>query len=179
MRQAPEGFILPDFGDTAEQKLSEGLPIQHVGAPSGPAGPRKFVLLCSKGNLDMAYPGLLLANAAAGKGIETHIFFTFWGLDIVNKKTNIDLKFKMVGNTAVHIPELGYLRPGLEHVSMPQALGRIPGMTAMATKIMKKQIADLEVPTVPQFLDLLEAEMQPSVKGAVSATDFIELRDGA
>jgi peroxiredoxin family protein len=26
----------------------------------------------------MAYPGLVLANAALGEGVETHLFFTFW-----------------------------------------------------------------------------------------------------
>ncbi|AXV04763.1 NADH dehydrogenase [Euzebya pacifica] len=39
---------------------------------------RKLVIICSKGSLDMAYPGLVLANAALGEGIETHLFFTFW-----------------------------------------------------------------------------------------------------
>jgi hypothetical protein len=40
---------------------------------------RKLAIICSKGNLDMAYPGLVLANAALGEGVETHLFFTFWG----------------------------------------------------------------------------------------------------
>ena len=69
-------------------------------------------------------PGLLttraatvLANAALGEGVETHLFFTFWGFDMINKKTMDDLKFTMLGNTATH---------------MPQGLGGIPGMTAMA-----------------------------------------------
>ncbi|HSO51112.1 MAG TPA: DsrE/DsrF/DrsH-like family protein, partial [Acidimicrobiia bacterium] len=48
---------------------------------------RKLAIICSKGSLDMAYPGLVLANAALGEGIETHIFFTFWGFDMINKET--------------------------------------------------------------------------------------------
>ena len=63
----------------------------------------------------MAYPGLILANAALGEGVETHLFFTFWGFDMINKKTMGDLKFTMLGNTATH---------------MPQGLGGLPGMTA-------------------------------------------------
>ncbi|WP_235521100.1 DsrE/DsrF/DrsH-like family protein [Cellulomonas sp. Leaf395] len=66
----------------------------------------------------MAYPGLILANAALGEGVETHLFFTFWGLDIITKATMADLKFKMLGNTATH---------------MPLGLGGLPGMTHMAT----------------------------------------------
>ena len=76
---------------------------------------RKLAIICSKGNLDMAYPGLILANAALGEGVETHLFFTFWGFDMINKKTMGDLKFTPLGNTATH---------------MPQGLGGLPGMTA-------------------------------------------------
>ena len=49
-----------------------------------------------------------------------------------------DLKFTMLGNTATH---------------MPQGLGGLPGMTAMATRQMRKSIADLGVPDVPEFLE--------------------------
>ena len=86
----------------------------------------------------MAYPGLILANAALGEGVETHLFFTFWGFDMITKKTMDDLKFTMLGNTATHLP---------------QGLGGLPGMTAMATHQMKKSIADLGVPEVPEFLE--------------------------
>src|SRR6188508_386726 len=103
----------------------------------GEGAGRKLAIICSKGNLDMAYPGLILANAALGEGVETHLFFTFWGLDIITKATMDDLKFTMLGNTATH---------------MPQGLGGLPGMTAVATAKMKKAIADLDVPEVPEFL---------------------------
>ena len=162
-------------------------------------GERKLCIICSKGNLDMAYPGLILANAALGEGIETHLFFTFWGFDIINKATMADLKFTMVGNTAMHMPQLAALRPSLGTMSMPQVLGGVPGMTAMATKMMKQQIADLGVPTVPEMLDhivgmggqlwgcqmsfdmmkLTEEDLHDGVKAVISATDFIELSAGA
>ena len=58
---------------------------------------RTLAIICSKGNLDMVYPGLILANAALGEGVETHLFFTFWGLDIITKATMDDLKFTMLG----------------------------------------------------------------------------------
>ena len=197
MRTIPEGFIIPDFGDRAAAATATGATEQ--GAAPAPAGPRKMALICSKGNLDMAYPGLILANAAAAEGVETHMFFTFWGLDIVNRKRYKNLKFTMVGNTAMHMPQLGYLRPGLEHRSMPQFLGRIPGMTAIATKMMRKQIRDLEVPDVPDFLDLIaaggvhlygcrmtfdmmkmiEADLHPAVERVITAGDFIDISAGA
>jgi peroxiredoxin family protein len=148
------------------------------------AGGRKLAIICSKGNLDMAYPGLILANAALGEGVETHLFFTFWGLDIITRATMDDLKFTMLGNTATH---------------MPQGLGGLPGMTAMATSRLKKAIADLDVPDVPEFLEqivasgghlwacrlsadmnhLTLAELDEDVEGIISASDFIEKTDGA
>ena len=145
---------------------------------------RKLAIICSKGNLDMAYPGLILANAALGEGVETHLFFTFWGFDMITKSTMGDLKFTMLGNTATH---------------MPQGLGGLPGMTAMATSSCKKSIADLDVPEVPEFLEqivasgghlwacrmsadmnhLTEDDLYDEVEGIISASDFIEMTDGA
>src|SRR3954447_5781496 len=145
---------------------------------------RKLAIICSKANLDMAYPALILANAALGEGGETHVFFTFWGFDMINKKTMGDLKFAMLGNTATHLP---------------QGLGGLPGMTAMATSKLKKAIADLDVPDVPEFLEqivasgghlwacrlsadmnhLTTADLDDDVEGIISASDFIEKTEGA
>ena len=145
---------------------------------------RKLAIICSKGNLDMAYPGLILANAALGEGVETHLFFTFWGFDMITKSRMHDLKFTMLGNTATH---------------MPQGLGGLPGMTAMATHQMKKQIHDIGVPEVPEFLEqivasgghlwacrmsadmmhLTEDDLYDEVEGIISAGDFIEKTEGA
>jgi peroxiredoxin family protein len=145
---------------------------------------RKLAIICSKGNLDMAYPGLILANAALGEGIETHLFFTFWGFEMINRKTMHDLHFTPMGNTATHIPN---------------ALSGLPGMTSMATHMMKKQIAELDVPEVPEFLEqihqsgghlwacrmsadmmkLHEDDLYEGVEGIISASDFMELTDGA
>ncbi len=148
------------------------------------SGPRKIAIICSKGSLDMAYPGLVLANAALGEGIETHMFFTFWGFDIINKKTLDHLQFSPVGNPATH---------------MPTALMGLPGMQAFATHMMKKQIEGLDVPAVPEFLDLItdagghlwacrmsadmmhldEDDLHDEVEGIISASDFMELSKGA
>ncbi len=145
---------------------------------------RRLAIICSKGNLDMAYPGLVLANAALGEGVETHLFFTFWGFDMITKSRMHDLKFTPLGNTATH---------------MPQGLGGLPGMTVMATHMIKKQIAEIGVPTVPEFLEqivasgghlwacrmsadmmhLTEDDLYEAVEGIISAADFIEKTDGA
>lgn len=145
---------------------------------------RKLCIICSKGSLDMAYPGLVLANSALGEGIETHLFFTFWGFDMINRKTMDHLKFTPVGNPATH---------------MPPALMGLPGMTAFATHMMKKQIEGIDVPEVPEFLEMItdagghlwacrmsadmmhleESDLYERVEGIISAADFMELSEGA
>lgn len=198
MADIPEGFILPDFGEG--RTSGAGPDSEGAGtATMTRVGPRKMAFICSKGNLDMAYPAFIMGIAALGEGVEVEIFFTFWGMDIINTKTNADLKFTVSGNTAMHMNDLGHLKPGLEHMSIPQALGNLPGMTGYATRMMKRQMEELEVPTVPEFLDLMvaagakmyacklsfdmmkliEADLHPGVLGVISATDFIEIADGA
>ena len=70
--------VIPDFGDDEEA--------------------RKITFICSKGNLDMAYPALIMANGALSEGVEVDIFFTFWGLDMINKATWEKLQFSMLGH---------------------------------------------------------------------------------
>lgn len=150
---------------------------------------RKLAIICSKGNLDMAYPGLILGNAALGEGVETHLFFTFWGFDMIIKSRMHDLQFSPAGNAAMHLPG--------SDKHMPQALA--PAMTGMATKMLKKQIAELGVPEVPEFLDLITAagghlwacklsadmfhvgmdDLREDVEGIITAADFIEMTTGA
>jgi peroxiredoxin family protein len=145
---------------------------------------RKLAIICSKGSLDMAYPGLVLANAALGEGIETHLFFTFWGFDMSNKETMGHLQFTPLGNPATHMP--------------PMLMG-LPGMTAFATHMMKKQIEGIDIPDVPEFLEMItdagghlwacrmsadmmhidETDLYDRVEGIISATDFMELSEGA
>jgi peroxiredoxin family protein len=145
---------------------------------------RKLCIICSKGSLDMAYPGLVLANAALGEGIETHLFFTFWGFDIINKETMGHLQFTPLGNPATHMPPL---------------LMGLPGMTSFATHMMKKQIEGIDIPAVPEFLEMItdagghlwacrmsadmmhidESDLYERVEGIISASDFIDLSAGA
>ena len=145
---------------------------------------RKIAIICSKGSLDMAYPGLILANAARMSGIEATLFFTFWGMDIITKKKMDNLHVTPVGN-----PSMG----------MPTFLGGLPGMETMATRMMKKTIEELDVPPVSEMLEILgdsgaemyacglaaemmkltEDDLVPQVKGIISAMDFFDHAKGA
>ena len=164
--------------------MTDTLIVPTFDEPATAAAGRKLVIICSKGNLDMAYPGLILGNAALGEGVETHLFFTFWGFDMITKSRMHDLKFTPVGNTATH---------------MPMGITPFPGVTGMATHQLKKSIADLGVPEVPEFLAHIVAsgghlhacrmsadmnhvtleDLYEGVEDIINASDFIELTAGA
>lgn len=86
----------------------------------------KVAIIASKGTLDMAYPPLILASAAAAMGEEVEIFFTFYGLEMVKKGGIEHLKVAPVANPAMPVP-------------IPNIIGMLPGMTPMATWMMKSQ----------------------------------------
>ncbi len=145
---------------------------------------RKLAIICSKGSLDMAYPGLVLANAARMAGIDVLLFFTFWGMDIINKHKCDHLKVTPVGNPAM---------------GMPQIVAMLPGVSALATSMMKKEIDKLDVPPIREFLEMVHdagaqifackmsvdmmklsnEDFVPQVDRVVSAMDFMDLAEGA
>ena len=102
---------------------------------------RKVAIICSKGSLDMAYPGLIMANAARMMGIEAMLFFTFWGMDIITEKKVDKLHAGMLGNPSS---------------PMPHSVMALPGMEALATAMMKKQMEKLDIPSVREMLDILD-----------------------
>lgn len=193
-----EGNLIPDFGESRQAGTGSSTG-EGSGGGGGYSGPRKMSFICSKGNLDMAYPALIMGNAALGEGIEVDYFFTFWGLDIVDMRTMDDLKFSYAGNTAMHMPQLERFVGGGATMGFPQLFAAVPGMTAVGTKVLKSMMAEQDIPPIPEFIDHLAAMganmyacqlsadmmqvkkpmLHPGVKGIISASDFIELSEGA
>ncbi len=106
-----------------------------------PKRKKKVAIIASKGTLDMAYPPLIIATTAAAMEWEVAIFFTFYGLDIINKKKLARLKVASLGNPAAPVP-------------VPNILGVIPGMTAVATWMMKRMMKKQNIPPLPEMLDM-------------------------
>jgi peroxiredoxin family protein len=109
---------------------------------------KKVSIICAKGAIEDVYATLVLGNGAVMEGIETNIFFTFFGLDAIVKTRMDKLHTGIVGNPALRLP--GGLR-------MPTWLGIIPGMEAFTSWMMKSQMAKLDIPPVTEFLDLITA----------------------
>jgi peroxiredoxin family protein len=157
---------------------------------------RHIAFICSKGNLDMAYPALVMGWAAIGNGIDVTIFFTFWGLDLINKNRVDHLEIAPVANTSMKMSMMGIDSGNL---GIPNIMGMLPGMTAFATKLMKDKMEKLEVPPVREYLqmlvdaganlyackmsvDMMELGMDDFVEGVqdiVTAGDFMDMTEGA
>ncbi len=156
---------------------------------------RKMAFICSKGNLDMAYPALIMGWAALGNGVDVTIFFTFWGLDLINKKRVDKLQLAPVANTSMKTGMMGFP----VDMGIPQLMGVLPGMTAVATALMKKKMDELDVPPVREMLEMLadagaklyackmtvdmmgltKDDFIEGVQDIVTASEFIDMTEGA
>ena len=100
----------------------------------------KVSIVVSKGSLEGIYPALIMANGARMEGIDADLFFTFFGMDVIRKDRHAKIKVATVGNPGMHMPTL---------------LGALPGFSALATKMMQRQIEKLDIPPIPEFVELI------------------------
>ncbi|MCJ7757221.1 MAG: DsrE/DsrF/DrsH-like family protein [Gillisia sp.] len=103
---------------------------------------KKMLFVLSKATLENAYAAFIMANGARMEGIESEIFFTFFGLEAIQTKKLNKLSVATVGNPAMHIPTM---------------IGGLPGMEGFATSMMKKEMEKLDMPPVDEFLEILSA----------------------
>jgi peroxiredoxin family protein len=100
----------------------------------------KVAIVISKGSLEGIYPGLIMANGARMEGIEADLFFTFCGLDAIRADRYGAIKVATVGNPGMHLPTW---------------LGAMPGFAALATWMMKRQMEKIDIPPIPEFVELI------------------------
>ncbi len=148
----------------------------------------KICLIVTKGTLDMAYPPLMIAAGAAAAGTEVHVFCTFWGLNILRKGGAESLQISPVGK-----PEMP--KPDFLPFSMPNIVSVLPGMTPMATWMMKGKIKKIGMATIPELIksahemgvhfhactptmELLQCpkeDLIPEVEDCIGVAGFLEL----
>lgn len=133
-------------------------------------GASRAAIIASKGTLDWAYPPLILANAAAAIGMDTAVFFTFYGLDIIRKDAETRLRVDPVGNPAMPMP-----------VPVPDIVTAMPGMVSLASRMMRSRFRRHNVATVGELLEsaremdvrLIACQMTVDVFG-YGPDDFVE-----
>ncbi|HEX9259898.1 MAG TPA: DsrE/DsrF/DrsH-like family protein [Acidimicrobiales bacterium] len=143
----------------------------------------KVSIIISKGSLEGIYPGLIMANGARAEGMEANLFFTFFGLDAIHKRRIDHIKVATVGNPGMHIPTL---------------LGGLPGMSALATHFMEKKMSGLDIPSIPEFIEMIadtgaglyaclasvdmfglaKEDFVPQVKDIITVGDFYDIAAG-
>jgi len=143
----------------------------------------KVSIVVSKGSLEGIYPALIMANGARAEGIEANLFFTFFGLDAIHRQRIDHIKVATVGNPGMHMATL---------------VGALPGMSALATHMMEKKMAGLDIPPIPEFLEMIgdtgagmyackatvdmfglsDDDFVPQVDGVLTVGEFYELAAG-
>lgn len=100
----------------------------------------KVSIIISKGSLEGIYPGLIMANGARAEGIDANLFFTFFGLDAIHAKRLEHIKVAAVGNPGMHMASL---------------IGVLPGMSAIATRMIEKKMEQIDIPDLPEFIEMI------------------------
>jgi len=143
----------------------------------------KVSIIVSKGSLDGIYPALIMANGARAEGIEANLFFTFFGLDAVHKGRHEHIKLATVGNPGLHLATWA---------------GGLPGISAVMTHYMAGKMDALDIPTIPEFIEMIsdtgaglyackasvdlfglaKADLIDEVKDIITVGEFYELAAG-
>jgi len=136
-----EGFITSEVAEMSSTDSKPGI------------DPNTMSIIVTKGSLDWAYPPFILATTAAAMGLEVTMFFTFYGLPLLMK--DMSLQVSSLGNPAMKMPMMGM------HMGMPNIVSAIPGVDAMASKMMKNLIKKKGVASIPELRELaVEADVR-------------------
>ncbi|MGE5407645.1 MAG: DsrE/DsrF/DrsH-like family protein [Syntrophothermus sp.] len=100
----------------------------------------KVSIIVSRGSLEGVYPGLIMANGARMEGIEANLFFTFFGLDAINRAKHEHVKVATVGNPGLHLATWA---------------GGIPGVSALVTHKFASEMEKLDIPPIPEFVEMI------------------------
>ncbi len=119
----------------------------------------KVNIIISKGSLEGVYPGLIMANGARMEGIEANVFFTFFGMDAINRERHERIKVATVGNPGLHLMTW---------------LGGVPGMSALVTRQMEKAMEKLDIPPIPEFVELI-ADSGAKLYACKASVDMFDL----
>ncbi|MGD9734278.1 MAG: DsrE/DsrF/DrsH-like family protein [Solirubrobacterales bacterium] len=119
----------------------------------------KVSIIVSKGSLEGVYPALIMANGARMEGIEANLFFTFFGLDAINRARHEHVKVATVGNPGLHLSTWA---------------GGIPGVSALVTHKLAEEMEKLDIPPIPEFVEMI-AESGAGLYACKASVDLFGL----
>ena len=106
--------------------------------------PKRLAMVCWSSDLDKAWPTLILATSAAASGLEVDVFFTFWGLRILQRNDR-----RVTGKNWMQKAESLVDRGGTEHLK----LGKVH-FGGMGTMMMKMLANQHKVASVTELLEM-------------------------
>jgi peroxiredoxin family protein len=148
----------------------------------------KLVIFAWSGDLDKVWPTLILATTGAAMGMQTTVFFTFWGLFPLVKD-----EVRITGENWMQKLLSTVDRPGLEHLKLGRMNFAGAGPTMMRKLAKEHHVAspaelielakDLGVKLVPcqMTMDLLGLSREDMIDGleepAGATTALLEAQD--
>ena len=133
---------------------------QPLPTTTTPAQPiEKVSIIISQGSLEGIYPGLIMANGARMEGMEANVFFTFFGVDAINRRRQEHVKVATVGNPGLHLPTWA---------------GGLPGVSTLVTRRMAGEMEKLDIPPIPEFLEMI-ADSGAGLYGCKVSVDMFRL----
>ena len=121
----------------------------------------KVSIIISRGSLEGIYPGLIMGNGARMEGIEANLFFTFFGLEAINKKHYEHIKASTVGEPGLHLATW---------------IGGLPGMSALVTHQLEKAMEELDIPPIPEFIEMI-ADSGAGLYACKASVDLFKLTE--
>jgi peroxiredoxin family protein len=127
----------------------------------------RLAMIVSHGTLDVAMMPFVLAPAALAMDMEVGIFFTFYGLEILKKGRADKLQVSPIANPAMPQPIPG--------ISVPNIIGVLPGMTAVATAMMNSWMKKAKVTKLSELLEMTK-EMGVRMIGCQMTMDIMGIK---
>jgi peroxiredoxin family protein len=136
-------------------------------AEAGKQKAQKLSIIVSKGSLDMAYPAFMLASAGAAMGMEVHLFFTFWGMNVINRKAEANLELGPDAN------------PGMttEMIKGVMKQLKVPEIPGMITNVHDMGVHFHACSTTMEMMGMKKEDLIPEVEDIVGASTFLHLSE--
>ncbi|MGP8163360.1 MAG: DsrE/DsrF/DrsH-like family protein [Acidimicrobiales bacterium] len=143
-----------------------------AGATAGNGdAPKRMAIICWSNDLDRVWPVMILATTGAASGLEVDVFFTFWGLRVLQKNDK-----RVTGHNWMQKGESLFDRGGSEHLKLSKV--HFAGMGTSMIKALAKQykiasVTELMEMAIEAGVRLHPCQMTMDLYG-LSTSDFID-----
>jgi peroxiredoxin family protein len=126
--------------------------------------PKKMAIIVHSGSLDKLYPVFMLSSTGAAMDVETHLFFTFWGL----------MALKKGGLESAGLPGLMTVGTGMMKGKIKDAkIPTLTGLLAMCRKMGNVKIYACS--TTMEIMGVKKEDLIPEVDDIVGAATFLNI----